>query len=165
MSATASIPTHLIQDSIVKAVENVCRTMIKRDVKLRDTAAESTGALRFEMFGSVGFGGQINGIVYLCLSDDFAQFATGEILGMSPGEVEMNGPDVVKDAIGEVTNMTAGGFKNTLCDLGFPCQLSLPTIGRGRNLQIVTIKDATRHVFAFDCSGHGFLADIQLKAE
>lgn len=165
MSATASIPINLIQDSIVKAVENVCRTMMKRDVKLRDAATAPASDSRFEMFGSVGFGGQLNGIVYLCLSDAFAQFATGEILGMSPGEVEMNGPDVVKDAIGEVTNMTAGGFKNTLCDLGFPCLLSLPTIVRGRSLQIVTIKDATRHVFAFDCSGHGFVADIQLKAE
>jgi len=120
---------------------------------------------RLHLFGSVGFVGDINGLVYLCIPDDFARYAASRILGMSPGEVELGGDDVVKDVIGEVTNMTVGGFKNSLCDVGYPCKLTLPTIVRGDNLSVAAIKGAARHVFAFDCAGHRLIADIQIKAE
>jgi chemotaxis protein CheX len=165
MPATQTITDALIQDSIVRAVQNVCRTMLKREAVLRASLAEPAPGTTFGIIGNVGFAGEANGIVYLCLTADFASFATGEILGMSPGEVEMHGWEVVKDAIGEITNMTVGGFKNALCDVGFPCKLSLPTIVRGDHLHVSAIKAAARHVFQFDCSGHTFYTDIQLKAE
>ncbi len=72
---------------------------------------------------------------------------------------------MVKDVVGEITNMIVGGFKNALCDLGFPCKLTLPTIVRGDRLAIATLKSATRHIFRFDCSGHRLIADIQLKGD
>lgn len=106
-----------------------------------------------------------SGLIYLCLTEAFANDLTGRILGMSPAEVEMHGAEVVTDAIGEVTNMTVGGFKNTLCDLGHACKLTLPTIVRGKNLSVAAIKSATRHVFHFDCAGHQLSADIQMKLE
>jgi chemotaxis protein CheX len=84
---------------------------------------------------------------------------------MSPAEVEMNGYEVIKDAIGEITNMTAGGFKNRLCDIGFPCKLTLPTIVRGKDLSVDGFKGTERHIFQFECAGHILLADIQFKAE
>jgi chemotaxis protein CheX len=82
---------------------------------------------------------------------------------MSPAEVGLQGAAVVNDVIGEITNMTVGGFKNTLADVGFPCRLTVPTIIRGDNLSVAAIKSATRHVFLFDCAGHRLVADIQLK--
>jgi chemotaxis protein CheX len=72
---------------------------------------------------------------------------------------------VINDAIGEITNVTAGGFKNQLCDVGFPCKLTLPTIIRGEDLRVVAVKGTTRHIFEFDCAGHSLTADIQLKVE
>jgi len=165
MAPTEIITDTLIQNCIVKALQNVCQTMLHIDAALRGRTVEPPASGTFQMMGNVGFAGDVNGSVFLCLSDSFAKFATGEILGMSPGEVEMNGPDVVKDAIGEITNMTAGGFKNQLCDIGYPCKLTLPTIVRGNNLQVSTVRGTTRHIFQFDCSGHVFFADIQFKAD
>src|ERR1019366_1714480 len=104
-----------------------------------------------------------NGVVYLCIPDDFAHHAASEILGMTRSEVTMSGDEVVRDVIGEITNMTVGGFKNALCDIGFPCKLTLPTVVRGNNLQVVTLKGVTRHIFQFDCASHRLVADIQLK--
>jgi chemotaxis protein CheX len=165
MAPPELITDTLIQNAIVKAVQNVCQTMLSTAAPLRGRADEPPPSGTFQMLGNVGFAGDANGSVFLCLTDGFAKFATGEILGMSPGEVEMNGPDVVKDAIGEITNMTAGGFKNQLCDIGYPCKLTLPTIVRGNNLQVSTVKGTTRHIFQFDCAGHVFYADIQFKAD
>ena len=162
------ITDHLIQDCIVRAVQSVFKTMMGQEaVFVAQVEAEpSTMPLTAsQIIGSVGFIGGANGLIYLCLSEEFAKIASSRILGMTAAEVEMHGTEVVHDAIGEITNMTVGGFKNTLCDLGFPCKLTLPAIVRGNNLSIACIKAATRHVFHFDCSGHCIVADIQIKAE
>jgi len=168
MAPTPQITDKLVQDAIVRAVQNVCRTMLKQPATLVADSLEKMPPgtdLHFELIGSVGFAGVASGTVYLCLSEQFAAKATSEILGMSPGEVDLHGPEVVKDAIGEITNMTAGGFKNELCDLGFPCKLTLPTILRGHSLAVAALKSAARHVFCFDCGGHLLVVDIQLKIE
>ncbi len=170
MTATHPITDQVIQDSIAKAVQNVCATMLRHDGVFEkritaDSPEAQAQALRGQVLGNVGFVGDANGVVYLCLSEDFALFAATTILGMSRAEVEFEGDAVLKDVIGEVTNMTVGGFKNQLCDLGFPCKLTLPTIVRGQNLAVASIKSATRHLFLFNCSGHRLVADIQIRSD
>ncbi len=168
MPATQPFTDALIQDSIAKAVQNVARTLLHHDAELvaQVPAAETASPpLTFQVIGNVGFAGEANGIVYLCMSDDFARFAVGTVLGFTPAEVDFHGPEVMKDAIGEITNMTVGGFKNALCDLGFPCKLTLPTIVQGRNLTVAALKGTTRHLFRFTCASHLLVADIQLKCE
>ena len=166
MAATQTITDSLIQDFIVRAVQNVCQTMLCREVGFveKSSSADYCGfSDRVHLFGNVGFAGEVNGIVHLCIPDDFAQDAASRILGMTPAEVEMSGDEVVKDVIGEITNMTVGGFKNALCDVGFPCKLSLPVIVRGDKISVASIRGAARHIFHFDCAGHRLIADIQLK--
>lgn len=166
MAAAQQITDALIQESIANAMQNVCRTLLRQDAPFVDrvpTADYEASPLHFQLIGNVGFAGEANGMVYLCLSDDFALYAVSTILGMSRAEVEFHGPEVVKDAIGELTNMTVGGFKNSLCDVGFPCKLSLPTIVRGNNLTVASLKGTARHVFRFTCATHVLVADIQLK--
>lgn len=166
MGVTQPITDQIVQDAIVRAVQNVCRTMLRQPANLAAAPAAGPSAdLQFEIIGSVGFAGSASGLVYLCLTDDFAHAATGTILGMSLAEIEMHGPEVLKDAIGEITNMTAGGFKNELCDLGLPCKLTLPTILRGHSLGVAAVKAAARHVFHFDCNGHRFAVDVQVKVD
>jgi chemotaxis protein CheX len=168
LAATPKITDPHIRDAIVRAVQNVCRTMLRQQASLVADSLETMPAgmdLNFQLIGSVGFAGAASGMVYLCMSEEFAIKATGEMLGMSRGEVDLHGPEGIKDAIGEITNMTAGGFKNELCDLGFPCKLTLPTILRGHNLAVAAIKAAAHHVFCFDCGGHRLLVDIQVKVD
>lgn len=159
--AAPQITDSVIQTSIQKAVANVCHIMIKHDATFVEKAAvENRADHRFEVLGTVGFVGDICGVVYLCLSSDFAQHAAMHMLGMTPDEID---GEVIKDAVGEITNMTAGGFKNALCDLGLPCKLTLPTIARGADLKVATIKESERHIFLFQCAGHELIADIQLR--
>jgi len=167
MATTAPITDELIYKSIVHAVQNVCSTMLKQPANFVEKANEpNQGRFRDQphVFGCVGFVGKIDGMVYLCISDDFAINAAANILGISVPEVRAEGDAVIKDVIGEITNMTVGGFKNTLCDLGYPCKLTVPTIVRGQNLAVASMKSAARHIFHFDCNGHRLIADIQIKA-
>jgi chemotaxis protein CheX len=168
MAVISSIPDTLVQESIIRAVQKVCTTMLKHDAGFLEKSA-GTAYDGFKekphVFGSVGFLGKIDGIVYLCIPDDFAYDAASRMLGMSPAEIELSGEGTIKDVIGEITNMTVGGFKNALADLGFPCKLTLPTIVRGDHLSVSSLKGAERHIFHFDCAGHRLVADIQLKQE
>ncbi len=168
MPTVQTISDTLVQDSIIRAIKSVCTKMLKRDAVFVERGTEGTQNSFKEkphVFGSVGFVGKVDGIVYLCIPDDFAMDAAGRVLGMSAAEVEMSGDGTIKDVIGEITNMTVGGFKNALCDVGFPCKLTLPTIVRGDHLAVSSIKGAERHIFHFDCAGHLLVADIQLKQE
>lgn len=170
MSATKSpITDQVVQDCVVQSVQGVFRTMLGHEVAFVSQAApgqtRSTGGASSMIIASVGFLGDANGLLYLCLSEEFAKMACAKLLGMSAGEIEMHGNEVLHDAIGELTNMTVGGFKNALCDLGFPCKLTLPAIVRGHKLSIASISSASRHIFQFDCLGHGLVADLQLKLD
>ncbi len=168
MAVKTTITDQLIQDCAVQSVQSVFRTMVGHEVSFVEQVPPVPSTIPTspsEIIGSVGFIGGANGLIYLCLSENFAKIASGRILGMSAAEIEMHGNDVVHDAIGEITNMTVGGFKNILCDLGFPCKLTLPAIVRGHNLSIACIKSAARHVFHFDCVGHRLVLDIQIKLD
>lgn len=168
MTVGAPITETVIHNSIVRAVERVFQTM----AGLKVVFVSSSTAPEFPLvdssalvIGSVGFVGDASGLIYLCLDADFAKNVTGRILGMDRAEVDAGGHEVVNDAIGEVTNMTVGGFKNTICDLGHNCKLTLPTIVRGQHVSIASVKSATRHIFLFDCEGHRITTDIQVKIE
>ena len=166
--ASQPITDTLIHDAIRQAVLNVCQVLIRQDARFVERLAVDGGDVEpgpIQVMGNVGFVGDINGLVYLCMGNEFAEYAVGEILGMSPAEVALEGPETLKDAIGEVTNMTVGGFKNALCNLGYPCKLTLPAIVRGQALKVAAIKGAVRHVFRFECSGRPLVADIQIRTE
>ena len=82
---------------------------------------------------------------------------------MTEAELDAAGDEVINDAIGELTNMTVGTFKNGLCDAGHPCKLTIPSILRGTNFSIEPISSAVRHIYYFDCAEHRVVADILMK--
>lgn len=163
-----AIDDTVIANAIGRAVRNVCRTMLHCEATAGARVADAEPAERprvFELIGNVGFVGQINGLVYLCLSHEAACHAVGAILGMTAAEVEREGAETIRDAIGELTNMVAGGFKNAFCDFGPQCHLTLPTIICGRDLRVSCLKSSARQVFRFDLQGRDLLVEVHLAAE
>ncbi len=166
MATKTPITNDMIEDSAIRSVENVFQTMLHEQIKFsgRSGADEvSHGTEASEVMGCVGFAGDINGLVYLRFTKAFALHATTKVLGMDEKDVLEAGPEVVSDAIGELANMAAGGFKNVFCDLGHPCMLTLPTVVSGDHLAVTTVKDASRHVFVFQSLGQRVLVDVQMK--
>jgi chemotaxis protein CheX len=56
-----------------------------------------------------------------------------------------------------------GSFKNCLCDAGYPCKLTIPSIMRGSSFSIEPTGSSSRHIFHFDCQGHRVVTDILMK--
>jgi chemotaxis protein CheX len=172
MPAIAEITEVLIRDNINRAVADVFRTMLRREPSLSTQAQKKdNGKLpplethRPQVVGTVGFVGEINGLIYLCLDLGFARLCTGNLLGMTEAELDAAGDEVVNDAIGELTNMTVGSFKNALCDAGYPCKLTIPSIVRGNSFTIEPISSVTRHIYYFDCAEHRVVADILIQKD
>ena len=161
------IPDAVFQETITKAVHEVFSTMIGKTARHvavdKDAAPEALELDHPHVVGTVGFIGAINGLIYLYLDVEFAQQCAGNLLGMTPQEIAEAGDETVNDAIGELTNMTVGTFKNQLSDRGFPCRLTIPSILRGSRFRIEPISSATRRIYRFDIGGRPLTADLLMQ--
>lgn len=173
MATIDSISEDIFQETMNRAVQDVFRTMLGRQAKLvhGSEAADSNGQpwqhpvelTGQQVVGTVGFIGDVSGLIYLYLSADFAKLVASTLLGMTEEEIIEAGDEVVNDAVGELTNMTVGGFKNQLCDQGFPCRLTIPSILRGSNFSIEPVSGASRRTYCFDIQGHALVTDLLMK--
>lgn len=172
MPLLAEINESLMRSNINRAVCDVFKTMLGRVPIFSAPEADTSGREpaphdnhRPQVVGTVGFVGDINGLIYLHLDLVFARMCTCHLLGMTETELDEAGDDVINDAIGEITNMTVGSFKNGLCDCGYPCKLTIPTIVRGHNFRIEPITSTVRHIYYFDCQEHRVVADILIQKD
>jgi chemotaxis protein CheX len=171
MPLVESISDAVFRDTLSRAVHDVFSTMLGKHAKLVESRAHQiehaeVDALELhgaQIVGTVGFIGEITGLIYLYLEVPFAHIVAGGLLDMSVDELEECDEEVVNDAIGEITNMTVGAFKNQLCDVGFPCKLTIPSILRGSNFTIEPVRSATRRIYHFDIDGHALVADLLMK--
>ena len=175
MSPTECVTEQTIRDNITRAVSDVFATMLGHHPRLLEDQMETSGqswpplVARNELahtphvVGTVGFIGEANGLIYIYLPDAFARLVTCRLLGLTETELANDGEAVVNDAVGELTNMIVGVFKNCLCDSGYPCRLTIPSILRGNNFHIESTGSAVRRIYYFDCVGHRVVADIMMK--
>ena len=80
--------------------------------------------------GSIGLSGKVNGMVYTAFSYDLAKCVAEKILGGSASDQD------VSDVVAELTNMITGNLKSQLCDTGFNCSLSIPSVVKGDDIKV-----------------------------
>lgn len=164
MTRLEQIHDDVLQTTATEAVQLVFRTMLGQIAQ--PVSAPAGGGLPagprtgVRVVGIAGLVGTLNGLIYLNLDLEFALRCAGHLLGLTADELREAGDDLVNDAVGELTNMTLGAFKNQLCDRGFPCQLTIPSIVRGREFVIAAIKGATHRTYHFNIGGHRLVADL-----
>ena len=111
--------------------------------------------------GSVGFVGEMSGVVYLSFSTRLAQVLASRMLGLT--DAELGGDEIVNDVIAELSNMVVGGVKSRLCDSGCPCFLTIPSVMRGQNLEVQTVKPTESRLLGFQCGTEHFTVELQIK--
>jgi chemotaxis protein CheX len=171
MPATHQITESLVCENVKRAVAHVFQTMLGKmpPVTFSPQQEDSSAAGNHppggqpHVVGTVGFIGEVNGLMYIYLPLPFARLCTRNLLGMTERELDDSGDDTINDAIGELTNMTVGSFKSGLCDAGYSCMLTMPSILRGNNFCIEPISSAVRYIYYFDCAGHRIVTDILMK--
>jgi chemotaxis protein CheX len=168
----ASFPKiELVEGLMVNAMKNVFSTMLSRNIEFKARySREKAGIKPFYslgtkdplVVGSIGFVGEANGVVYIYMHQDVAFQIAAAMTGMEVSELKSEF-EIVKDVVGEVSNMTIGTFKNGLCDLGFNCRVTLPTVLRGSQLEVDSIQSASRETFHFDFQGQPVVMDLFIQ--
>lgn len=157
-----------VEQAIVKGVSEVFETMTREKVEFSGRTpnpplhSRPIGISGPHVVASVGFVGDVNGIINTHFDDNIAVELAAKMLGMTPEEIAAN--DVLTDATGELTNMIAGVFKNTLGGVGVVCKLTLPSIIRGTDFHVDhALKEGRRYIFNFACRGKAVVTDIILE--
>jgi chemotaxis protein CheX len=140
------------------ATQEVFDTMLSMELT-EHGAKEFTGTSR--IVGSVSLAGSISGTVNIHVSDTFATQITANMLGMELDEVDSD--EEVHDVIGELSNMIGGDLKSHLCDAGFTCELSIPSITSGKDFSIESKGWAVNENVYFQYQEHIALIEAFIK--
>jgi len=115
------------------STRSVFHTMLSMEVSPVEAnpSMELSGS---KIVGCVSFTGEVTGSICVHVSKQFARVMTASMLGMELDEVEDD--EEIQDVVGEVSNMVGGDMKSKLCDSGFPCVLSIPSVTSGSDFKI-----------------------------
>ncbi len=161
MNTTAPNLIDEVHDLLKSAVSEVFRTMLALEPKPAGVPHEWHAAGETLVAGSVGFIGDVNGIVYIHVTSAFARTLASRMLGLSEAELESD--EMVNDAIGELSNMIVGSVKSHLCDAGAACVLTIPSIVRGQNFKIESACSSERRLLSFCCGADHIVVELLIK--
>lgn len=131
------------KEQLTRLTEEIWSSMLGIDLQ----SVEQAPAIGKKVSACVQILGEWEGAVRLDCSEALARLAAATFVGAEPPEVE---PDQIRDAAGELANMTGGSFKTLLPK---PCKLSLPSVADGDNfsLTIPESKLVLESVFTAEC--------------
>jgi chemotaxis protein CheX len=97
----------------------------------------------------VGFSGAMRGSCQVRMTAQAARSIASAMLGGAP---IAEGDDSIDDALGELCNMLAGGWKNDTPGLSSECALSPPTVISGRSYRVHMVKPSVKvsRLYRFD---------------
>ena len=148
-----------LDELVTKAVTDVFGTMLS--MSMQRVPLPTTADIEPSIAGSVGFTGRVGGVVYIHTAAAFAKRITATFLQMK--EWELNGDEMVNDAVGEIANMLVGHIKSRLVDRGMACALTVPSVVRGSNFSIQPVSTSEGHVYSFECGGQRVFVEVNLK--
>ena len=111
--------------------------------------------------GAVGFVGRLSGMVYVFTTLSFARRITATFLGLEEAEVE--GDEMINDAMGEMANMLVGHMKSRISDRGMPCVLTIPSVVRGSNFSVEATTSSEGHIYSFAAGTDRIFVQFLLK--
>lgn len=144
----------------VEATQNVLSTMLGMDAEWTKSYSKSTNDLFGEVSGIMGMAeGGVEGLVVASFPESLALKIGGGFLGMEATELDGD----IKESIGELVNMIAGGAKAKLEGTPYFFLLSIPTVVSGKNMQIHHKNNHHRVVAEMAMAGESFLIEVSMK--
>ena len=109
----------------LQALEVMAQVRPKRGRPFLKTDHVSKG----DISGVIGLAGEAVGSVAITFSESLAKKIYSRMVGEEAGSLDEN----VRDAVGEIANMIAGGAKATLSQHGHSFKIAIPSIVVGKN--------------------------------
>jgi len=150
-----------ILNPFLQATLEVLRTMAHIEPSRGDIRVKGSDDGFFDVSGVVGLTGQVQGFVSLSFCQPAALHVVGAFIGETVGAVDEH----VKDAIGELANMVAGGAKRALAEAGYDLRISIPSVIVGPGHSISRPRGIPCFEIPFETEKGAFSVDLCLKLE
>ncbi|MBN2143170.1 MAG: chemotaxis protein CheX [Candidatus Aureabacteria bacterium] len=108
----------------IQATVNIFKTMVFMEIHREKPYIKKIGQPKADISGTIGLAGKANGVIAVTFAKEVACKITSSMLNEK--YTEMN--DTVKDSIGEIANMIAGGAKGILSEKGLNFKIALPSV-------------------------------------
>ncbi len=140
-------------------VREIFSTMIGANISLAKAAITET-TFKDYVTAMVGFSGSYNGMISINTSQKLAMTFASLMLGMEVAEFD----DDVRDALGEIANMTAGSFKHHFEKDGHEVRLSTPSVISGKECSMNVGSTPNALTLMFESNAEQFLVSVYLEA-
>jgi len=150
-----------ILNPFLRAVMDVLRTMAHIEPRRGEPRLKGQRDGFYDVSGVVGLTGQVQGFVSLSFRESAALHVVGSFVGETPSTVD----EQVKDAVGELANMVAGGAKSALAAAGYDLRISIPSVIVGPGHTISRPRGVPCIEIPFETDRGGFCVDLCLKLD
>ncbi len=142
---------------IQAATEEIFATMIFLDLTAGEQIDQKVEELGCYVSAMIGLSGGFNAILGLHCPAAVGMAIGGAMLGIDPEEVDED----TKDALGEITNMLAGGLKESFATEGIDLFLAIPTTISGNSYKISAPSGSNRVLVPFAIEAGRFYIDLK----
>ena len=142
---------------VLDSIVNILVTMANLEPVAGKPSIKSDNISLGVVTGMIDLAGkQANGSVAISFSREAAFEIVKRMLRTEPAEVD----EMVRDLVGEIANMIAGGAKAKLQDKGYDFELSLPTVFAGEDHEVNHSVSGTTVVLPFKTDVGDFFVEI-----
>ena len=142
---------------ISATAEEIFATMIFLDLTSGAPLTEGKEDLGCYVTAMIGLSGDFNAMLGVHCPAKVGMAIGSAMLGIELDEVDED----TKDALGEITNMLAGGMKESFAAKEIDLQLAIPTTISGNSYKLSAPSGSNRIVIPFDIDAGQFFIDLK----
>lgn len=142
---------------IVETTEEIFSTMIFMDVASEAPLEQGKQAIGCHVSAMIGLTGDFSAMLGIHCPEAVGLAISGAMLGMEIDEIDAD----VKDALGEIANMTAGGIKERFATENIHLELAIPTAISGKSYTIASSTRSNRLIIPFRIEQGQFFIEMK----
>lgn len=142
---------------IVETTEEIFNTMIFMEVTAESPLTQGKQAIGCHISAMIGLTGGFSAMLGIHCPEAVGLAIAGAMLGMEIEEIDAD----VKDALGEIANMVAGGVKERFADENINLELAIPTAISGKSYTIASSAKDNRVIIPFSVSQGQFFIELK----
>ncbi len=142
---------------IVETTEEIFSTMIFMDVSADAPLNQGKQDLGCHVSAMIGLTGGFSAMLGIHCPETVGLAISGAMLGMEIEEIDAD----VKDALGEIANMVAGGLKERFATENIDLELAIPTAISGKSYTIASPTKSNRIIIPFSIEQGPFFIEMK----
>ena len=146
-------------EQISASTLDVFEMIVPMEVSAESPLSDESAEVPSHVSAMLGLSGDLAAILTIHCSGQVARGITSAMLGMDVEDID----DDVKDAVGEVANMVAGGLKISLAEEDIDVELAIPSVVVGKSFQITAPAGTRRTVVPFHTPAGHFWVELKFR--